>query len=211
MLERAGLMQNKMVIGLTGRSGSGKSTVSGYLRELGHTIIDADAISHEVILRGKPAYDEIVAHFGSGILGAGQEIDRKKLGEIVFHQEEELSFLNICSHKYILWEIDQLVQTYNLNHCGGYLFLDAPLLFETGLDAICDQVWLVTAPQEDRITRIMVRDHLSKEEAYARLKNQNNILPMQKIDVILQNGGTDKTLLFAQVDTVLKNLDLKVD
>ena len=57
----------------------------------------------------------------------------------------------------------------------------------------------------------MVRDHLSKEEAYARLKNQNNILPMQKIDVILQNGGTDKTLLFAQVDTVLKNLDLKVD
>lgn len=204
MLERAGLMQNKMIIGLTGRSGSGKSTVSGYLRELGHTIVDADAISHEVILRGKPAYDEIVAHFGSRILDAEQEIDRKKLGEIVFHDEAELSFLNTCSHKYILQEIDQHVKVYYLNPSKGYLFLDAPLLFETGLDAICDQVWLVTAPQEDRIARIMIRDHLSEEAAHARLKNQNDTLPMQKINVILQNGGTDKTLLFAQVDAVLK-------
>ena len=88
------------VIGLTGGTGSGKSVVSKSLAAAGAVVIDADKIAHEIILKGEPAYQEIVKYYGTGILDAKGNIIRRRLGEIVFHDAEKLAFLNQCTHKY---------------------------------------------------------------------------------------------------------------
>ena len=99
------------VIGLTGGTGSGKSVVSRYLKEMGAVIVDADLVSRQIVEVGKPAYEEIVAYFGKDILQEDGTIFRKKLGEIVFHDEEKLAFLNRCTHTYIVAEMkDQIEQ-----------------------------------------------------------------------------------------------------
>ena len=96
------------VIGLTGGTGSGKSVVSKSLAAAGAVVIDADKIAHEIILKGEPAYQEIVKYYGTGILDAKGNIIRRRLGEIVFHDAEKLAFLNQCTHKYICAEVDRL-------------------------------------------------------------------------------------------------------
>ena len=93
------------VIGLTGGTGSGKSVVSKSLAAAGAVVIDADKIAHEIILKGEPAYQEIVKYYGTGILDAKGNIIRRRLGEIVFHDAEKLAFLNQCTHKYICAEV----------------------------------------------------------------------------------------------------------
>ena len=124
------------VIGLTGGTGSGKSVVSAFLKQNGAYIIDADEIAHDIIAKGKPAYEEITSYFGGAILDENRNILRKKLGSIVFTNKEKLDFLNHCTHKYITQEIDRQIaeKKYQKEHCC--IVLDAPLLLEAKLETI---------------------------------------------------------------------------
>lgn len=133
------------VIGLTGGTGSGKGVVSRSLEEAGAVIVDADRIAHEIIEKGKPAYQEIIAYYGDGILDAEGNIIRKKLGEIVFHDAEKLAFLNQCTHKYIKQEIVRQIDAAKQVGTARAVILDAPLLLEVGLESVCDAVWVVYA------------------------------------------------------------------
>lgn len=162
-------MKQSKVIGLTGGSGSGKSSVAAALEKAGARVIDCDKIAHENMRKGGIAYGEIVSAFGNDILLENGEINRKKLGSIVFSDKTQLEVLNKITHKHILDRVKELV-------CqgGDTVVIDAPLLRQTGLDRLCDEVWITDAPYDVRVQRIMERDGISANEAEKRLSNQQN-------------------------------------
>lgn len=160
-------MKQSKVIGLTGGSGSGKSTVAKVLEHLGALIIDCDKIAHENMLKGGIAYNDIVNAFGRGILLTDGEIDRRKLGSIVFSDRTALSRLNSIAHPYIVDRVRTI-----LSDVEGLAVIDAALLYEVGLDRLCDEVWVTQAPYSVRIERIMERDGITRQEAENRLSNQ---------------------------------------
>ena len=194
------------VIGLTGGTGSGKGVVSRSLEEAGAVIVDADRIAHEIIEKGKPAYQEIIAYYGDGILDAEGNIISKRLGEIVFHDAEKLAFLNQCTHKYIKQEIERQIDAAKQTGTARAVILDAPLLLEVGLESVCDAVWVVYAEPEVRAQRIMARDGISHELALARIANQKSWEEYRNAaDLVIDNSGTLESLQ-VQLDTILKNL-----
>lgn len=170
-------MKQSKVIGLTGGSGSGKSTVASALEKNGAFIIDCDKIAHQNMAKGGIAYDDIVACFGSGILAPDGEIDRKKLGAIVFEDKNKLEGLNKITHGYIAQRVRELV----LRSAADITVIDAPLLHKAGLDSLCDEVWLTDAPRSVRLERIMQRDLITREQAESRLKNQDEYDSFDKL------------------------------
>lgn len=162
-------MRQSRIIGLTGGSGSGKSSVAAALKKAGARVIDCDKIAHENMKRGGASYNEIVSAFGADILLENGEIDRKKLADIVFSDKKQLERLNKITHSRICGRVRELV-----NEGGALIVIDAPLLRQTGLDKLCGEVWITDAPYEARIRRVMERDGISLGEAEKRLKNQRS-------------------------------------
>ena len=192
------------VIGLTGGTGSGKGVVSQCLEEAGAAIIDADLIAHEIIKKGKPAYDELVDYFGDHILQENGQIFRRKLGEIVFREKEKLEFLNRCTHKYIAQEITrQIHETKELGE-AKCIIIDAPLLIEAGLEKVCDAIWVVYADEEVRARRVMQRDGITYETAKARIGNQKSWAEYQSYaqEVVDNSGAVEEVK--AQVTSLLE-------
>ena len=188
------------VIGLTGMIASGKSTVSEFLRQRGIVILDADKISHQVILKGQPAFEEIILYFGADCLGADGQIDRRKLGRIVFSETEKLEVLNRIVHPRVTEEILRQLQQQK-----GVVVIDAPLLIQAGLGRLCDEIWNVYAEQTLRIARIMARDHLEEEQALARVYSQQVHMPEDKPVYRIENSGSYETLI-EQVKTQLTRI-----
>lgn len=194
------------VIGLTGGTGSGKSVVSKSLAEAGAVIVDADQIAHEIILKGEPAYQEIIAYYGTGILDEDGNIIRKKLGEIVFNDGEKLAFLNQCTHKYICAEVDRQIAAAKEAGTAIAIVLDAPLLLEAGLEQVCDWVWVVYADPEVRAQRVMARDGVTYELAKARIANQKSWEEYkQAADTVIDNSK-DLAYLQGQLSELLKKI-----
>lgn len=192
------------VIGLTGGTGSGKSVVSKSLAAAGAVVIDADKIAHEIILKGKPAYAEIVNFYGTEILDAEGNIIRKKLGEIVFHDAKKLAFLNQCTHKYICAEVDRQIAA--AKQTNAKIILDAPLLLEAGLESRCDAVWVVYADPQVRARRIMERDGISDALAKARIANQKSWEEYRQAASVVIDNSKDFAYLQEQLDKILKIL-----
>lgn len=194
------------VIGLTGGTGSGKSVVSKSLAAAGAVIVDADKIAHEIILKGEPAYLEIVDYYGTEILDAQGNIIRKRLGEIVFHDAEKLAFLNQCTHKYICTEVDREIAAARQANTAKAIILDAPLLLEAGLESRCDAVWVVYAEPEVRAKRVMERDGVSYALAKARIANQKSWEEYKQAASVVIDNSKDLAYLQGQLDEILKTL-----
>ncbi len=181
---------NKMkIIGLTGGTGSGKGVVSAFLKNNGAYIVDADKIAHDIILKGKPAYAELVEYFGKEILGDDGEVVRRKLGTLVFSQGgEKLEFLNKCTHKYIFEEMKkEIADAEKLGFKAAVL--DAPLLLEGNFASLCDTVWAVYTDEKIREERIMSRDGITLEQAKDRISKQKKWSEYEeKADVVLDNS-----------------------
>lgn len=159
------------IIGLSGQSGAGKTTALEELERLGATVCDCDLVSREVMEKGSPCSRELISLFGDGIASPDGEIYRRKLGEIVFFDKKKLEQLTEITHRYIKQRIFSLID--EARERGDLLFvIDAPLLFESGLDGICDVTLAVTAPYETRIARITERDGITRELAEKRLEAQ---------------------------------------
>ena len=176
---------NKMkIIGLTGGTGSGKGVVSAFLKNNGAYIVDADKIAHDIILKGKPAYAELVEYFGKEILGDDGEVVRRKLGTLVFSKGgEKLEFLNKCTHKYIFEEMKkEIADAEKLGFKAAVL--DAPLLLEGNFASLCDTVWAVYTDEKIREERIMSRDGITLEQAKDRISKQKK----WSEDVVLDNS-----------------------
>lgn len=176
------------ILGLTGGIASGKSTVSAYLAQNGALIIDADLIARQVVAKKSSGLKQIVAKFGEEILTASGELDRKKLGKLVFSNKELLKALTDITGPLIRAEILREIEAAKKAQVK-LVVLDIPLLFEAGYQTLCDKVMVVTIPSKLQLERVMKRDNLSAAEARKRIANQ---LPASKrnelADVLIDNS-----------------------
>lgn len=183
-----------MIIGITGSSGAGKSTVCEILKkEYNAQIIDADKISKQLSKKGTVYLEEIVEKFGKEILLENGELDRKKLAEIIYSSNEKREILNNCTLKHIKEKIKEEVE--KLKNNKKIIAIDAPLLFEAKLDEICEFVIAVISDNfEVQIERITKRDGITEEQAMARLKAQkpNDFYTQKSRYVIVNNGKIEE-------------------
>ena len=180
-----------LVIGLTGGIASGKDTVAGILRELGARVIDADVISRELVEPGKPAWHAIVGAFGRDILDEKEEIDRRKLADIVFRDSEKRALLNAIMHPKVIEEEWRRIGRIEWDEPDALVVVNAALLIETGNYRDVDVVVVVAAEEEKMIRRMMERDGLTREEAVLRLKAQLPIGEKVKFaDYVIDNNGS---------------------
>ncbi len=159
------------VIGLTGGIGSGKSTVSRFLAELGAVIIDADKVGHEAFKPDTEGWREVAAAFGRQILAADGKIDRKKLGEIVFGNPDSLERLNRIMHPRIHNMVKAQLEKYQRQGVE-IIVLEAPLLIESGWALTVDEVWVTVASEATVLRRLQERMGLSKPQSLARIRSQ---------------------------------------
>lgn len=192
------------IIGLTGGIASGKSTVSEYIKEKGYPVLDADQFSRKATAKGGPSFDGIINAFGEDILGEDGEINRKKLGSIIFNDKEKRRVLNDLTHPEIRRmmneERDRLVRK-------GHVFLDIPLLFENELDKQCDITLTVYVNEETQKNRLTERNELTKAEAESRISSQMPLSEKRDLsDRVLDNNGS-KENLYNQIDEFLSRLE----
>lgn len=182
-----------LIIGLTGGMGSGKSEAARHLISLGATHVDADAISRSITAPGGEALPAIREAFGDDVFFSDGTLDRRKLGDVVFS--------DICARHALEGIIHPRVQRIALEmadaaHAAGEaaVLLDVPLLFETGMDALCDVTWVIHADREERIRRVMSRDGLTQEQAEARFASQmsDEARASRASRVIYNNQSMDK-------------------
>ena len=160
-----------MVIGLTGQTGAGKSTVSKVFVQNGCRLIDADAISRHVVARGSHCLADLQECFTDAILTPDGELDRKVMASIAFSDHRKLEMLNTIMYPYIVGEILRMIHRFSQqNH--KLILLDAPTLFESRADDFCDLIISVVAKPELRMQRIMERDHISEKAAQQRMEMQ---------------------------------------
>lgn len=159
------------VIGLTGGIGSGKSTVSGFLAELGAVIIDADRVGHKALKSDKDIRYAVEAAFGREIMTAGGEIDRKKLGNIVFGDLNCLSRLNQIMHHRMYGMVKAELEEYRRRGVE-VVVLEAPLLIEAGWTSLADEVWVTVASETTVLKRLKEKLGLSERESLARIRCQ---------------------------------------
>jgi len=195
------------VIGLTGSIGSGKSTVSQFLAELGAVIIDADKIGHEAYKPDTEAWREVVAAFGRQILTPGGDIDRKKLGEIVFSNAEALARLNQIMHPRMYDMVKAQLEEYQRQE-ADVVVLEAPLLIEAGWASLVDEVWVTVASESTVLRRLKEQFGLSRQEALARIRSQlSSEERVKHADVVIDNDGNLDELR-ARVDKLWQGLTL---
>jgi dephospho-CoA kinase len=184
-------MGSKMkVIGITGGIGSGKSTVAHILAELGARVIDADIISKDIMVKGSEALKEITECFGNEILTEAEELDRKKLGDIVFGDAEKLEKLTVITHKYIIEEIIERVEREKNKSGSNLIILEASIPIEHGFKDIVDEIWVVISDIEHRIKRVMNRNGYSYAQVLERIKSQISDEEYIKIGhKVIKNSG----------------------
>lgn len=181
------------IIGITGSSGAGKTTICSILKEkYAAHIIDADEIAKRLSRKGTMYLQAIVGYFGDNIVDANGELKRKELANIIYENEEKRNMLNELTFNYVVQEIKE-----NINKLKDkeLIVVDAPLLFESNLDKICDMVIGVIATEEDKIERICNRDKISEQTAKKRLKIQkDDEFIKEKSDYIIYNESSIKKL-----------------
>ncbi len=159
------------VIGLTGGIGSGKSTVARLLAELGAVILDADEVGHEALKCNSEVQRQVVAAFGRDIVAASGEIDRNKLGEVVFSSPDARTRLNRIMHPPMFDTVKTKLKEYR-RQGAAVVTLEAPLLVEAGWMPLVDEVWVTVAPEDTIIRRLRERTGLSEAESQARIRSQ---------------------------------------
>lgn len=178
------------IIGLTGQTGAGKSTVRALLKMKGAAVIDADSVAHEVADNDLSCLTEIVEHFSCTVLNDKGGLNRKALGRIVFSDKKQLSVLNKIMFPYIVSAIKGRVTAYE--YAGAQLIvIDGATLIESGCSKMCSVLISVTAEEETRLTRIIHRDGISKKDALRRVSAQHTEdFYTQNSDYVIKNNGT---------------------
>ena len=194
------------IIGLTGGIGTGKSTVSDYLREKGCHVIDADELSRKMTEKGAPALKKSAEEFGEKYISEDGNLERKALGDLVFSDASSLSRLQSIITERVIQEIDSEIQALRKEGGTDIVVIDAPLLFECGMESVADENWLVTADMHARIERIKRRDGLSQKQIENRINNQMTEEKKRGMSqYILDNSGTVESL-YRQIDRRLERV-----
>lgn len=178
--------KGKYVIGLSGNIGTGKSTVRRMLEHLSAYGIDADALAHRAIAKGAPGYQKVIDIFGKWVLQNDGEIDRKKLGKIVFSDPQALETLEAIVHPLVDQAIDILIRRARQQ----VIVIEAIKLIETNLAAKCDEIWIVHASKDIRIQRLIQKRGLSKTDALQRINAQDSQeTKLAAADVVINNSS----------------------
>lgn len=195
----------KKVIGITGNSGSGKTTATKILKRLCDAeVIDADKVVRELSVPGTKYLDAIKEKFGESVFLEDGTLNRKALAEKIYNSKEDLEVLNGLTFKYVVEEIKFRIEEAK----NEIIVLDAPLLFESGLDEDCTAVIGLTAPFELKVERIVKRDGISEETAYSRINIQaKDEFYLNKADVVIENNNQDE--LEDKLKEALRILNIK--
>ncbi|MCB0164074.1 MAG: dephospho-CoA kinase [Anaerolineae bacterium] len=179
-------MAEKIIIGLTGNIATGKSIVMRMLQELGATPIDADKLVHQLMQKGGPVYQAIVEEFGKYVLDEKGQISRPRLGKIVFSQPNALARLEALTHPSVIKEVKRLITKIE----SPVIVVEAIKLFESGLADECQSVWVVTAPPEMQLRRLVERRRMAPDQAKQRIRAQGSQREKAiKANVIIDNSG----------------------
>lgn len=181
------------IIGVTGNSGAGKTSVCSILKEKYHiSIIDADEVARELSKKGSPYLQAITDDFGEEIIDEKGELKRRELAKLIYEQEEKRNTLNRLTFLYVVEEIKKRITELSSKKTVA---IDAALLLESGLDKICDTTIGLVAIEEDKVERICKRDGISKEMARKRLAIQMPEEELKKrVNYVIINDGSELTL-----------------
>jgi dephospho-CoA kinase len=180
-------LSKKIILGLTGSFGSGKTTVARMFKSCGAKVIDADKISHNLLKPQTQVYKRIVETFGKGILKKNRTVNRSKLGRIVFSDKNLLKKLNGIMHPEIIRIIKKKLNDIKV----GIIILDAPLILEAGQSSLVDKLVVVKTTIAKQIKRIQEKTSISKDEILKRIKSQMPLeIKVRIADFVIDNGGT---------------------
>ncbi|MDD2371839.1 MAG: dephospho-CoA kinase [Firmicutes bacterium] len=192
-----------MRIGITGGIGTGKTYIGKYIKSKGYSVIDADNIARELMLKGNNNYLNIIEVFGSDILDSNCEIDKKKLRKIVFHDEVKRHLLNSITHPNI---IKKILESSNDDKI---YFIEMPLIFEENLDKYFDFIWLVNCSKEVQIKRVIERNNLSEAEVLDIIRCQMPSRDKKKrADIIID---TEQKNINKYIDELIYSLEKRVE
>ena len=178
-----------LVVGLTGSIGTGKSEATRILQELGAGVINADQVGHEAYTPHTESWNEVVDAFGRDILQSSGEIDRSKLGAIVFSDSAQMAKLNGIMHPRIAGMVAEKIEQMRSQGIQVAV-VEAALLFEAGWETLVDEVWTTASPLESVFQRLMSRNGLDEEEVRKRLASQMDIQErLDRSDVVVDNSG----------------------
>ena len=178
-----------LVIGLTGSIGTGKSEAARQLEALGASIISADQVGHEAYTPNTEAWEHVVSAFGDEILQDDGEIDRRKLGTIVFSDPGQLERLNQIMHPRMAQMVADKVE-FLRGQGVEVVVVEAALLFEAGWDSLVEEVWTTDSPEQAVIERLKVRNGMSEEEARKRMSSQmGRTERLDRSDYVIENSG----------------------
>ncbi len=181
------------VLGLTGGTGSGKSSLRPLFERHGFICIDTDILARKVMDPELPYLNRIFSVFGREEICKDGLLDRRALAKLAFSSSVSTAVLNLLTHPAI---IEMSLEIINRHKETGYFVIDAPLLFEAGMESICDAVLAVTAPTEKRIERIVVRDGITEEEASLRIARQRSDESYREnADYVLENDSNAEAFL----------------
>lgn len=179
-----------LTIGLTGGIACGKSNVSASLRELGAVIIDGDVLSRTLTAPGGAALPDIRSAFGNDVFLPDGTLNRRALGAAIFGNDEARARLDGIMQPLLLTLILRGIEDARQGGAAACV-LDMPLLYEVGLDRLCDRVWCVYIPEEEQLTRLMNRDGFTREEALSRLRSQMSAAEKaRRADVTIDTSGS---------------------
>lgn len=181
--------QKKIIIGLTGGIASGKSAVLNCFKKLGAKTLDSDLIARDVVKKGKPALREIAKKFGKEFIKKDGSLDRKKMAELIFINQQRRKELEKIIHPKIIEVYKKNIRSVK----SGILIIDIPLLFEVGLQKLVDQVVVVWVPENIQIKRLMDREKISQKEALCRIHSQWALDKKKKLaDFVIDNSRSLK-------------------
>lgn len=179
-----------MLIGLTGGIGCGKSTIAAGLRDLGYPIYDTDSRAKQIIITNPMVRSQVELLFGSEVLD-GDVYHTELVAKQVFHHPELLERLNRIVHPAVAFDVQEWARMEVNSHPDQpFCFVESAILFESGLNKVCDHVIAITAPEELRIQRTIARDHTDINKVRARIRAQETALDISRADYIVNNDGT---------------------
>ena len=188
-------------IGLTGGIATGKSSAARLLEERhGLPVLDADLYARQALEPGQPATEAVLERFGTGVVSSNGVVDRRALGAIVFNNQDERRWLEQLVHPIVRQRFDQ--ELVRLDTKPAVLLM-IPLLFESGLEALCSETWLVDCDESQQLQRLMVRDQLSQPEAQARMDAQWPLARKRLLADVLISNRSDSADLSAQLAAAL--------
>lgn len=191
-----------MIIGITGGIASGKTIVSDYVKKLGYPVVDADLLSREIMAPGSPVLEQVRHIFGETMIAGDGALNRKALAEKIFHDEQARQTLDGLTHPAIRALAEE---RFSQLEGESTVFFVVPLLFESGMDDLCDEIWLVHAEESLRRSRLSARDGI--DETYAQSKIDSQMRDEERLNKgtrVLFNDG-DLNHLYEQIESFLKN------